>query len=511
MSMSLTIDDIDLKRLSATAGALALILRPGDLVTLSGPLGAGKTAFARALIAHIGESADLEVPSPTFALAQSYETARMTVTHFDCYRLEHVEEAEELGLDEALSAGTVLVEWPERIDGFLGKDRLDIRIEDGRTDDLRRMELVGQGDWSDRLGRYAALQAFLANAGWAEAGTRLLQGDASPRRYVRLERDGQSALLMDAPRQPDGPPIRDGLPYSAIAHLAEDIRAFVAVGEALVERGLRAPKILAHDLEHGFLILEDLGNEVYQSSIPDGADQPTLTRAAVDVLIVLRASPPPQALPLPDGSVHRLPDFDRRAFAIETSLLLDWFWPALHGEAAPAGLGKEFDRIWDPLFATVENEDQGWLLRDFHSPNLLWLPGQEGLARVGVIDYQDALRGPLAYDLVSLLQDARIDLPAALEEELLAYYCAECATRDPRFDPTKFKTAYAILGAQRNTKILGIFARLAARDGKTGYLAHVPRVSAYLERNLAHPALAELRAWYETNLPAESRRLQGGA
>lgn len=510
MSKSLTIDDIDLERLSETAGALALVLRPGDLITLSGALGAGKTAFAKALIAHIGENAELEVPSPTFALAQSYETDRMTVTHFDCYRLEQIEEAEELGLDEALSVGTVLIEWPERIDGLLATDRLDIRIDDGRTEDLRHMELVGQGEWSDRLERFAALQVFLANAGWAKAGAKLLQGDASPRRYVRLVRDDQSALLMDAPRQPDGPPILDGLPYSAIAHLAEDIRAFVGVGQALVDRGLSAPKILAHDLEHGFLILEDLGNEVYQSSIPAGADQPMLTRAAVDVLIALREAPPPDALPLPDGSAHRLPDFDRRAFAIETSLLLDWFWPALHGEAAPAGLAKNFDRIWDPLFATLQDEDHGWLLRDFHSPNLLWLQERRGLGRVGVIDFQDALRGPLAYDLVSLLQDARIDVPAALEEELLAYYCAECATRDPRFDSTKFKTAYAILGAQRNTKILGIFARLAARDGKTGYLGHVPRVSAYLERNLAHPALAELKAWYETHLPAESRRLQQG-
>ncbi len=505
MSAHLKLDDVDLAGLADTAEALALVLRPGDVVTLSGALGAGKTEFARALISSIGGEARREVASPTFSIAQSYETARMTITHFDCYRLQSADELEELGMDDALAEGLVLIEWPERIDGLLADDRLDIRIEDGRGHDVRKLALSGQGAWSERLERFIALQAFLARAGWQEAHSVLLQGDASPRRYVRLQRGNDSALLMDAPRQPDGPPIRDGLPYSKIAHLAEDVQAFVAVAESLTEIGLSAPRIIAHDLAHGFLILEDLGNMVYQNSIPAGADQRMLTRAAVDVLVAVRKAPPPDQLPLPEERLHTLPLFDRGTFSIEISLLLDWFWPAVHGDAAPDGLAESFDRIWDPLYVQVQTDEQGWLLRDYHSPNLIWLAERTGIERVGIIDFQDALRGPLAYDLVSLLQDARIDVPATLEDDMLAHYCAVCTADDPRFDTVSFQTSYAILGAQRNTKILGIFARLSARDGKHGYLDHIPRVSAYLERNLNHPALGELKAWYDTHLPFEKR------
>lgn len=510
MNAHLTIDDVDLKRLAEMAGALALVLRPGDVVTLSGALGAGKTEFARALISCIGGGAHQDVSSPTFSMAQSYETARMTITHFDCYRLQSADELEELGMDDALAEGLVLIEWPERIDGLLPEDRLDIRIDDGRDQDVRKFMLKGQGAWSERLDRFIALQAFLSSAGWQDARAVLLQGDASPRRYVRLHKGTDSALLMDAPRQPDGPPIRDGLPYSAIAHLAEDVGAFVAVAQALTDIGLSAPRIIAHELARGFLILEDLGDVVYQGSIPAGADQTALTRAAVDMLVAVRDAPPPDMLPLPGGGQHTLPPFDRGTFSIEISLLMDWFWPAVHGDAAPDGLAESFDRIWDPMFALLQDDVQGWLLRDYHSPNLIWLAERTGIERVGLIDFQDALRGPLAYDLVSLLQDARIDVPATLEDEMLAHYCAACTARDPHFDTASFKTTYAILGAQRNTKILGIFARLSARDGKHGYLAHIPRVSAYLERNLKHPALGELKAWYDIHLPIEKRFIQKG-
>ena len=142
------------------------------------------------------------------------------------------------------------------------------------------------------------------------------------------------------------------------------------------------------------------------------------------------------------------------------------------------------------------------MLRDYHSPNLMWLPEREGIRRVGILDFQDALSGPLAYDLVSLLQDARLDVPEALEREQLARYCAARGAQSQQFSSDQFVALYATLGAQRNSKILGIFARLAKRDGKRGYLAHIPRVARYLERDLAHPALAELRRFYARELPS---------
>jgi aminoglycoside/choline kinase family phosphotransferase len=182
-------------------------------------------------------------------------------------------------------------------------------------------------------------------------------------------------------------------------------------------------------------------------------------------------------------------------------LLLDWYWPALKGAPAPASARAEFLELWRPLFERLQRQPQVLVLRDFHSPNLIWLPERSGVARVGIIDFQDAQRGSAAYDLASLLQDARVDVPAPLAEELFAYYCGRLAEAAPRFDRGEFQFAYNALGAQRSTKILGIFVRLAHRDGKRQYLAHLPRIWGYLERNLTHVSLAPLATWYEKHFP----------
>jgi len=165
----------------------------------------------------------------------------------------------------------------------------------------------------------------------------------------------------------------------------------------------------------------------------------------------------------------------------------------------------EFVALWADVFEQLAKMPVAWVLRDYHSPNLLWLPEREGIARVGVIDFQDAMRGPAAYDLVSLLQDARVDVAAELEALLFDHYCAGVAARGTGFDRDAFAFAYAALGAQRNTKIVGIFARLAKRDGKPGYLRHIPRLWRYLERDLAHPRLASLKRWYDRHLPTDAR------
>ena len=505
-------EGLDEAALGRLASKLVLVLHPGDCVTLSGELGAGKTTFARALIGHIwGAGAEAEeIVSPTFALAETYPTPRMEIAHFDCFRLERPGEAEELGIEEALEGALVLIEWPERIAELLPADRLGVRLEEEETG-ARRISLEGHGTWEGRLERFAAMAAFLEVSGWGEAEAAYLQGDASPRRYARLVRGAGRALLMDAPRRPDGPPIREGKPYSALAHLAEDVRPFVAVDEALRRAGLSAPEIFATDLERGFLILEDLGDEVFDRLVTEGRAQDELYGAAVEVLLELRAHPPERELALAQGGTCALAAYDETALSIEVELLLDWFWPALKGEEAPEIVRVEFKEAWGAQFAFLAAQRRGWVLRDYHSPNLIWLAGREGLARVGVIDFQDALRGPHAYDLVSLLQDARVDVSADLEEALLEKYCRACESADPTFERARFLAAYATAGAQRNTKILGIFARLAARDGKRGYLGHIPRVSAYLERNLGHEALGPLRAWYDRHLPAAERARFDGA
>ena len=505
MSATWRIGGVDLDRLDQLASLLALFVRPGDLVTLSGELGAGKTTLARALIDRVWGGAGEEIVSPTFALAETYQTPRMTITHMDCFRLESVGEVQELGLEDALDDGLVLLEWPERIASELTDDRLDITLEETGDETTRNLLLEGRGAWTSRLERLRTMAEFLSKSGWQEADVSYLQGDASARSYARLARGSERAVLMNSPRQPDGPAIRDGKPYSALAHLAEDVKPFVAVAKALKAADLSVPDILAHDLEAGFLVIEDLGDLVFDAGMAGGQDQDEIYRVATDVLVALRQNPPPKELELPGDGHYMLPRFDGEALGIEVELLLDWFWPALRGEEPDQSIREEFMEIWGQAFARLSGQPEGWVLRDFHSPNLIWLPEREGLKRVGIIDFQDALRGSLAYDLASLLQDARQDVPAALEEALRAHYCRACEANDSKFHREGFLSAYAILGAQRNTKILGIFARLAKRDGKPGYLAHIPRVSAYLERNLAHPDLAGLKAWYDRNLPADTR------
>jgi tRNA threonylcarbamoyl adenosine modification protein YjeE len=491
------------------AQCLAFCSRRGDLIALWGDLGAGKTTFARAFISSLLGGGLHEVPSPTFTLVQTYDTAQFPLSHFDLYRIADAREVDELGLDDVLETGLALVEWPARAGDRLGPQRIDVTLAETASDSEHRDVVVeGHGIDTTRLERLAAIHALLAGAGFAAPGASLayLQGDASTRRYARLSGPAGAAILMDWPRQPDGPPIRDGLPYSRIAHLAEDVRPFVAIADHLAAAGFSTPRLLAHDIAHGLLVIEDLGNGVFGELVRAAPErQPALWRAATEVLAALAAIPVPPELPVRGGGVHVLPAYDSAAMAIEVELLLDWYWPAVRGGEPPREARAAFADLWSEVFRALADAPSAWVLRDYHSPNLLWCPRRDGLARVGIIDFQDAMRGPAAYDLVSLLQDARIDVPAALEAELLARYGALAAARTPAFDADAFAFTYAALGAQRATKILGIFARLWRRDGKPQYLRHLPRVWGYLERNLAHPLLRDLAAWYDQHLPSAVR------
>jgi N-acetylmuramate 1-kinase len=513
MTATHTIPGVRESELARLAEDIAFAARPGDLIALRGELGAGKTTLARAIIHAFGSDECEEIPSPTFTLVQTYATRRMPVAHFDLYRLNAPSEIDELGLDLALKQGVALVEWPERAGRALPASRLEILLEDesGKTEDsaTRRVSLAGQRDWATRLARLVAMRNLLTSNGMESEACALsyLQGDASVRRYARLTSQGAiGAILMDWARQPDGPAIRNGLPYSRIAHLAEDVRPFVAVAAALRASGLSVPQIYAQDLEQGFLLIEDLGDRVFGHEVETGAvDQAGLWRVAAQTLAELSGVVPPATLPVGDGSMHRLPEYDRGALSIEVELLLDWYWPALHGSSVPEDARAQFVSLWGAVFDRLAVMPAGWVLRDYHSPNLLWLPEREGIARVGVIDFQDAMRGPPAYDLVSLLQDARVDVAPELEAAVFDHYCAAVAGRQTGFDRDAFAFAYAALGAQRNTKIIGIFARLAKRDSKPAYLRHIPRLWRYLERDLAHPELASLKRWYDCHLAAETR------
>jgi len=504
---------VDLPNEVATAQLAAVVaplLRQGDTVTLAGPLGSGKTTFARYLIRLLARDGALEIPSPTFTLIQTYETFSGPVVHGDLYRIGDAAELAEIPWDEAGADPIVLVEWPERAGSELPEERLAITFAASMEQpETRTVTLEGKGRWAARLERGLDTGRFLHEAGWGAAERVHIQGDASTRRYERLiAADGRTAILMDAPKQADGPPVRDGQPYSRLAHLAEDVKPFVAMARGLKARDISVPAILAEDLGRGFLLLEDLGLEpLYRDGLPDSER----VSAATDLLMRLHSHVLPSELPIDAEHVHRIPVFDRPSLMIELELLLDWHIPYLAANP-DAQVRHRFLELWGEALAPVLEERTSWSLRDYHSPNLLWLPERAGTARVGVLDFQDAVLGHPAYDLVSLLQDARLDVPESLELTLISRYVGGRRMSDIDFDPIMFARCYATLGAQRATKILGIFVRLLVRDGKPGYLRHIPRLRAYLDRDLAHPALKDLRHWYAEHLPlwpAEGR--VGGA
>jgi N-acetylmuramate 1-kinase len=484
------------------AGDLAAVLAPGDTITLSGDLGAGKTTFARALIRHLAGDEGLEVPSPTFTLMQVYDLPRGSVVHADLYRVNAPEELAEIGFADLAHDALVLVEWPDRAAGLLPLDRLDVEftLTPERGPAHRVARITGHGAFAARLQRLTAIRLFLEEASFGEAERTRLQGDASTRAYERLTLGDRAAILMNAPRRPDGPPVRGGLPYSALAHLAEDVKPFVALARALRERGFSAPEIYAADIDAGLLILEDLGVEALVAGDPPAPIEERYA-AAIEFLLALHRQTLPAALPVAPRVEHRLPSYDLEAYLIEAELLLDWYLPH-RGVAAKADAREEFDALWRAALKGAVEAAPTWVLRDFHSPNLLWLPEREGIARVGLLDFQDALMGPAAYDVVSLLQDARVDVPESIEVALVGRYVKARRAHARTFDIGNFFELYAVLGAQRATKVLGIFSRLDRRDGKPQYLRHQPRVWRNLRRSLSHPALEALKAWYDTHAPA---------
>ena len=302
--------------------------------------------------------------------------------------------------------------------------------------------------------------AFIARAGWGDAARRFLAGDASPRRYDRLTRGADTAVLMDAP--PDK---------------GEDVRPFVAMAAHLRALGLSAPAVLAGDPAHGFLLLEDLGDALFARVLDQGAaHEPTLYAAAVEVLAALQSAPPPPGLP----------DHTPAFMAEAAGLSLTWYARAVTGTPQDAG---PLQAAMAKAMAAHCTARPVLVLRDYHAENLLWLPGRQGLARVGLLDFQMGSMGQPEYDLISLLQDARRDVALDLAAPLIAQFAAITGA-----DPARTATACAVLGAQRALRILGGFTRLCLLHGKPGYVRLIPRVWAHLQANLAHPALAPLRA-----------------
>jgi N-acetylmuramate 1-kinase len=318
---------------------------------------------------------------------------------------------------------------------------------------------------------------FLAAAGWGGVAHCPLAGDASFRRYHRLVAGARRAVLMDAP-----PP-------------QEDVRPFMARAQLLLELGFSAPRILAADEAAGLLLLEDFGDETYTRLIAAGRDETPLYALAVDVLVALHRAF--------NGAGANIPPYDEPRLLAEAALLVDWYLPAITGRPASPDQREEYLGLWRALLPAVQGAPDSLVLRDYHVDNLMLLPDRPGIAACGLLDFQDAVIGPTSYDLVSLLEDARRDVPTAVSMAMRARYLAAF----PALDREAFLASYAVLGAQRNCKIVGIFTRLCVRDGKPAYLVHIPRVWRLIEHALGNPVLAPLAVWLDRHIPPPLRRI----
>lgn len=313
------------------------------------------------------------------------------------------------------------------------------------------------------------LRSFIHDAGWDDAQRVTVAGDASNRRYDRLTRgDGTTAILMDAP-----------------AEKGEDVRPFMRIAKHLSDVGLNPPSILYANAKTGFLLLEDLGDALFARVLENDPSKETkLYEAAVDVLVHLHAAPMPE-----------LATYDAQVMTDMAGLAYDWYLFGVTGQKDSAKTAL-FKAAFHKAILPLDAAPSVLIQRDYHAENLLWLPDQNGLHRVGLLDFQDAMAGHAAYDLVSVLQDARRDVPQAIEAAMVARYVA--ATKA---EPAEFETAYALLGAQRNLRILGVFARLCMAHGKAHYVDLIPRVWDHIETNLRHPALSEISAMVHADLP----------
>lgn len=330
-----------------------------------------------------------------------------------------------------------------------------------------------------KTGRDTQIDAFLAK------GSRRapLAGDASFRRYERITKNSQSFVLMDAP---------PGF---------EDCRPFVAIAKYLKTSGFSAPEILKADFKNGFLLLEDLGDATFNRVLNKNPGlEKELYLAAVDVLVALHKLKPAVDLPVSGDQTYKLSRYDQNQLFAELNLFPDWYLPEVTGKRDVAWV-ENLREIWQPLFEKVSRGNPVLTLKDYHADNLMWLPDRAGIGKVGLLDFQDALLGHPAYDLVSLLQDARRPFKPELESDMLKYYLDQTGTQN---EPA-FRAAYQILGAQRNTKIIGIFTRLWRRDGKADYPAMIPHVWSLLEENLKHPEMSEARAWFDKMAPPAVR------
>ena len=461
------------------AQRIARFIEPGDTLLLKGDLGAGKSHFARCFIQALGTKQS-HIPSPTFTLVQVYDDTRLPLIHADLYRLKDASELDDLDMHDHFAHGVCLIEWPERATSALPRTALTVHFKVS-GESTREVELTGDTRWQRRLKvmltpadthrQKKDFAGFAAEHGFADAEIVQMTGDSSFRQYFRVKSGARTAVIMDVPTtivDEDGDPV-------------DQVSNHVRVAKWLASHGLRVGKIIAADAAQGLILQEDLGDKTLFDQYAGTVDGPWL-QVGVEALVRMNSG----------KQLDGLKPFTLERFLRNVGLFADWYLPALRGHATSPDERARFLEAWAQVYDSFKHVAWGVQLRDYHSPNFMVLGQVPSLENLALIDYQDATHGPLAFDLASLLYDARVNVPACLRDDLLEYYIAKTGV-----EVKAFETSFYLISLMRNARILGIFTRLAQRDGKRQYLDKMPILLPYIQEALKHPAAASVRPWLQ--------------
>ena len=472
----------DLEKLSKE---LAPLLNEGGVVTLNGQIGAGKTTLAKLIIQQLTQTPLEDIVSPTFNLYHTYNKDNLEIAHYDFYRIESEMELHEIDLNESFTDKICIIEWADKFRDFLPKDRIEIFIKCTKNERVYRINPLGK--FREVVSNRAKIENFLGGLDINFTELQRLPGDASKRNYYRVMSSDNTMIVMDATQKSD---------IKNKTGLTNGIDDFIKIQEYLNSIDVRVPKLIVRNKIDNIILEEDLGEYSYTDMLTKENYQ-KLYNPAIQRLIHISNINHPKNIST-KSNPHYLKEFDLNIYLNEAEIFIDYYWPFIHGKQCNADKKQEFTQIMEEVYSNLTN-DKTLMLRDFHSPNLLFLENENGFRKCAVIDFQDALFGHPLYDLVSLTNDARITIDEYQEKYLIGLYKKDFPFNNFQFDSLSFMQQYHILGVQRSIKILGIFARLAILETNQNYLVHMPRVICYIKRIMQSGSIQALACWLNQN------------
>ena len=472
-----------LNELDAFVKYIAPIFEKGDLLALNGEIGSGKTTLTKHLINYLTATRIDEINSPTFNLCQTYSNEDLIISHYDFYRLDYLQEIEELDINDSIKNNFTIIEWANKFSSILPKDHIEIQIDN--KSDKREYKILFHGEYAKKIAAHKNRLSFLSNSNLNIKKITNMRGDASKRKYYRVNDGTENFVLMDA--------LEDSINKTTTSKTITD---FIIFRQYLEDIGLRVPKIYEFDIQKQLILEEDLGLTTYDELYSKLSFQ-DLINPAIESLLILVHSDYKNINDL-DGKAFEPQNFDEKVFINESKIFIDYYWPYVKNSICPEEEKYEFLSIIEKIYSDLST-DKTLVLRDYHSPNLHYLQNEKGHKKCALIDFQDALLGHPLYDLVSLAQDARFTISEDQERYIVDTFEDKFLFNDFQLSKSSFNEQYKILAIQRSLKILGIFARLSLLEGKNNYIIHMPRVLDYIRRSMDCSLLNNLTHWLKIN------------